>query len=345
MTLWMVGRRTSAERPGGDAMQIAESAEVAREAGLDVVVEHDAGAVTPSAGDLVHFFGLQRAHDWGDLPERARAAGARLLVTPLWHPLERYHREGRRGLDGLAAKVVGPDRLAGLRWGRGGGVDGRAAEVLGLADLVLLAAEGEAALLPAAAAHATVVPVAIPATAPPSRVDGPGAETASDGDYVACVGRIEPLKNPAAVAVAASAAGLPVRFFGRPRSKRHAGYGRGLEAVELPYAEVRAALRRARVHVLASWTEVVGRATLEAALEGAAVVITDVGHAPDMLGRDTDGVFVVPPGDQPALQSALAAAWERGRSAPDAPLVRRVREHFTWDVVGPKLAAAWRSLA
>ena len=31
-----------------------------------------------------------------------------MLLSPLFHPLERYHREGRRGLSAVAAKVL-PD--------------------------------------------------------------------------------------------------------------------------------------------------------------------------------------------------------------------------------------------
>jgi len=340
VTLWFTGRRTAGERPGGDAMQVEESAAVARAAGFDARVEHDAGAVRPEPGDTVHLVCLQRCHDWGDLPERTRSVGARLLLSPLWHPLERYHREGRRGLDGLAAKVVrDPDTLAGLRWGKPG-LATRAAEVLALADLVLLAHPAERALLPgvdqALAAATVVVPVAIP-DAPDSAAGPPPP----DDPFVACVGRIEPLKNPQAVARAARDLGLPVRFLGSPPGLRHVGYGRGIDPVELPYGAVRAWLRRARVHVLASWTEVVGRATLEAAIEGAAVVLTDVGHAPEMLGRGTEGVFVVPPGDDVALRDALQEAWARGRRD-DSELVQRVRDRFTWNAVAPALVEAWR---
>ncbi|MCP4869436.1 MAG: glycosyltransferase family 4 protein [Proteobacteria bacterium] len=337
MTLWLTGRRTAGERRGGDAMQVAESAEAARAAGIDVRIEHDAAAVTPAAGDVVHLFCLQRVHDWGDLPERARAAGARLLLTPLWHPLELYHRAGRRGVDALAARVVrDADTMAGLRWGRAG-IAERAAEVRALADLTLLADPAESALLPGVPGPEITIPVAIADLgSDPAQCPFPPPP----GDFIACVGRIEPLKNPEAVALAALDLRLPVRFLGSATGLRHARYGRGLDAIELDYPTLRAWLNRARVHVLASWTEVVGRATLEAALGGAAVVMTDVGHAPAMLGRDTDGVFVVPPGDGDALRAAMRAAWDRGR-VPDSELVSRVRDRFTWNAAGPALVEVW----
>ena len=73
MKLWLVGRRSAHRRPGGDAMQVAESARLARRAGLSVEVVAPR-RVRPEAGDVVHLFGVQRCHDWGDLPERAPPA-------------------------------------------------------------------------------------------------------------------------------------------------------------------------------------------------------------------------------------------------------------------------------
>lgn len=349
MRVRLVGRRSGGARAGGDALQVDESVGIGRAGGLDIDLVEDPAAFVPAAGDVVHLFNLQRCHDWGDLPERASAAGARVLITPLWHSVRRYHREGRRGLDGLAAKVLPSDVLAGLRWGRPG-VRSRAAEVLGRADLVLLAHEGEAELLreelgvALESSRQVVVPVAIHGS-----VGSPGAvsaEAPAEG-LALCVGRLEPLKNPVAVAAAAERAGVPVRFIGAYAGPRHAGYARSIRRSpswlgERPYAEVRGLMGAARVHVLASWTEVVGRVTLEAALAGASVVLTDVGFAPDYLGRGTDGVFVVPAGDDAALAEALGAAWRRGRS-PDSPLARRVRERFAWEVVGPRLLEAWSS--
>jgi glycosyltransferase involved in cell wall biosynthesis len=99
-------------------------------------------------------------------------------------------------------------------------------------------------------------------------------------------------------------------------------------------------MNAARVHVLASWTEVVGRVSLEAALGGAAVVLSDVGFGPDYLGRDSEGVFLFEPGDAAGLREALLAAWARGRD-PESDLVSRVERRYTWDAVGPRLVEAW----
>ena len=344
MRLWLVGRRSSDRRPGGDAMQLRESAELARRSGLEVEVA-PARRVRPERGDVVHLFGVQRCHDWGDLPERTRAAGARLLVTPLYHPLALYHRRGRWGPGRVAARLVpDPDRLAGLRWGRSG-VNGRAAEILSMADRVVLCHADEAWVL--ADELELELPETRLAVAPVPIDDAPETELpvrVPEGDFILCVGRIEPLKNPNLLRAVARRLDLPIRFVGAGPGLRHPGYALRLRASRdylgpLPYPQVRALMGRARVHVLGSWTEVVGRATLEAALAGAAVVLPDVGFGPDYVGG-CEGAFVYAPGREDELKEALSAAWVRGRD-PHSELVGRVRDRFTWNAAGPALLQAW----
>jgi glycosyltransferase involved in cell wall biosynthesis len=339
----LVGRRNAVRRPGGDSLQIAEAAAVLRAGGWSVVVENDPALVRPRAGDTVVLHNIQRCPDWGDLPERVAAAGARLALVPLFHPLERYHREGRQGLDGLAARWVrDPMRFASLRWGSEDLV-ARAAGIVSACDVVLLAHAREADALEAAFGvrprRSVVVPPGVPGAVP--RVD----HLAPFPEFLLCTGRVEPLKNPLGVLDVAEALELPVVFAGALPGLRHAGYGRRFlarlhpdKAVHLgPVSPsiVRALMRQARVHVLASWTEVMGRVSVEAALEGAAVVATDVGFLPDLLSGP--GLTFAPPGDIPGLRAAVGTAWLGGR--PDGALAEAAKS-LTWDVVGPQLLDA-----
>ncbi len=370
--LWQVGRRSGSVRPGGDQLQMVELAERLEARGWTVRTRARAEEVRPGPGDWVHLVNIQRCFDWGDLPERAERAGARLVITPLYHPVERYHREGRQGLLRLVSRLVpDADRFASLRWGRTG-LRGRVAAVLGGADRVLLSHPEERSLLRAAFGPCCedsafgVVPVAIPAATGPLAADqrGSSGEAANlqpfgpGAPFVLCAGRVEPLKNTLAVLDAAETCGLPLAVAGALPGLRHLGFQRrfqrriralGPERARylgaLPYADLRSLMATAQVHVLASWTEVVGRVSLEAALEGAAVVLPDVGFGPDYLGRDTPGVFVVSPGDGVALAEALAQAWRwaevnRGRAEAKA-LVDRVARRFTWPQVEAALDEVW----
>ncbi len=343
MRALLVGRRNALRRPGGDSLQITESADVLRAGGWSAVVENDPALVRPRPGDTVILHNIQRCPDWGDLPERARAAGARVVLVPLFHPLDRYHRDGRQGLDGLAARWVrDPLRFASLRWTSGDLLE-RAAAILSTVDRVLLShAQEEEALFLAFGARpraTSVVPPAVPATVPTADIAPPFPR------FVLCVGRIEPLKNPLGVLQAAEALDLPVVFAGALPGLRHAGYARrflarlhperAVHLGPLPSPQVRALMRQAQVGVLASWTEVMGRVSVEAALEGAQVVASDVGFLPDLLAGP--GLTFYPVGDASGLQAALATAWEQGR--PDGQLAESARA-LTWPVVGPALLAA-----
>jgi glycosyltransferase involved in cell wall biosynthesis len=353
VTVFLAGRRGARRRLGGDALQIQESADVYRAGGRAVEVIAEPRKARIAAGDVLHLHNIQRVLDWDDLPERARAAGARVFVTPLYHPVGDYHRRGRRGIDaGLAKLVTDHDVFAGLRWGTTRGLRERAHRLLEMADRVFLVHEGERDLLQQDigefATPSTVVPVAIPDEAPAA-----AQGELFSGPFVACVGRIEPLKAPLEVLDAAARANAPIAFVGPPAGARHAGYVARFRAAalaagrsrvrflgELPRRDVLALLRRAHAHVLGSWTEVVGRSTLEAAAQGAAVIATDVGFAPRYL-EGTPARFV-PAGDVDALTEAIRLAMAEPRPGTDGALAERVRRRFTWNAVGPTLLEATR---
>jgi glycosyltransferase involved in cell wall biosynthesis len=69
-------------------------------------------------------------------------------------------------------------------------------------------------------------------------------------------------------------------------------------------AEVAAAIDQARVLVLPSWPEGLGRVVLEAFARGRGVVATSAGGIPDIVTDGRDGLLV-PPGDTAALVGAL----------------------------------------
>lgn len=345
----LLARRSAVKAPGGDSMQLEESAHVLADAGWDarVVATPEEARLALREGDVLHLWNAQRVWDWGDLPEHARRVGARLLVTPLLHPTEAYHRLGRRGVAGIAARIVrDPDQFAALRWGRGD-LRARARAVLNDADAVLLAHGAEAEWLHrwcgADVRGDHVVPPAVPPVEP-ELIARPFPD-----DFVLCVGRIEPLKNPLAVLKAVGRLHHKVVFVGAVPRNRHLLHSRAFRAAcqgagsrwlgELSAGQVRGLMQQARVHVLASWTEVLGRVSVEAALAGCAVVTTDVGHGPALLGRHTPGLFLAPPGDERALAGAIENAWQFGRRT-DGALAQRA-EALTWARVAPALLSVY----
>lgn len=113
----------------------------------------------------------------------------------------------------------------------------------------------------------------------------------------------------------------------------------------LEEAEKAALLREAHVFVLASTSEGLPMALLEAMSYGLAIVATAVGGVPDVVA-DGEQALVIAPGDAAALAAAL------GRVGTDPQLRERLSaaalaraEDFSPDAVATRIAAVYRRLA
>jgi len=95
----------------------------------------------------------------------------------------------------------------------------------------------------------------------------------------------------------------------------------------IPYPTIPALYRGARVHVVASWFEVVEKVSLEAGAAGCAVVTTTESYIREYLGEDAE---YCDPADQKSIEQAIARAWEKG---PSERLRERILTHYTWDRV------------
>ncbi|MCK6526782.1 glycosyltransferase family 4 protein [Myxococcota bacterium] len=363
-TVLVLLRADVERRPGGDVLHAREAAEAGERLGFRVRVE--AGVPGDLRGvDLVHVWNVTRPQDAWAQARAARARGVPVVLTPLHHDLGRYLREGRRGLAGAVARLAGSEEAAeacrravlrvvdpaqrGLLRGVPGWAEQRR-DLLRWASMATFTCPREerellrATGLDPGSVPSAVVPTAVPA-APPAD-PGPARRLAGvPGPFVLCVGRIEDLKNPLGVIDALEPTGLPLVLVG-PGNPRHRGYverlaartspGRTVWLGYQPPEMVRSAMAGARVHVLASWAESVGRVTLEAALQGCALVSTTAGYAADLLG---DAVLPCDPGDPRSIAAAVTRAWEAG---PHPAARGRVMAGLTWDAVGPALARAWQ---
>ena len=95
----------------------------------------------------------------------------------------------------------------------------------------------------------------------------------------------------------------------------------------------------ARVLALPTWFETPGLAALEAALAGAAVVITPFGSTTEYFG---DRVAYARPDRPRALEQALLKAWSEG---PDPDLARHVATHYLWSIVARSTAEVYDQVA
>jgi glycosyltransferase involved in cell wall biosynthesis len=168
-------------------------------------------------------------------------------------------------------------------------------------------------------------------------------------DFVLFVGRIEPRKNVLGLVRAVRSLGLPLVVIGAA-PPGHATYAEAcrraggpavewLGPVDHDDARLASAYAAARVFALPSWFETPGLSALEAALAGAAVVITPFGCTREYFG---DRVKYARPDRPRALRRAIERAWMAGA---DPHLALEVAVHYLWSNVARRTAEVYDEIA
>lgn len=164
--------------------------------------------------------------------------------------------------------------------------------------------------------------------------------------FACVVGRIEPRKNQLGIIQSLKAGAVPILFIGAI-NENHPDYAREfrqqvsadarlLYLGPMPAASVHAILRRAHVHVSASFCEVMSLVDLEALQCGCHVVSSKCGYSPEYAGSE----FLY---CDPWTPATIRAAVETALSAParrEAPTQSALG--FTWEQAGDGLLELYR---
>lgn len=327
---------------GGHRTQQLQTARALRRLGIDVAVG-EAGVAAASRFDVVHFFG-----DVRPLLAHGRPAG-RLVVSPVhfpsWielGPIPWRSGSGHRAL-GRALHVA-----RGLRhprsWVRRRADLRARLSATSQADRVVTNSHAEARLLQRDSRR-RLTEIAVAYSGVDERFfDGSaarGRELAGMDGFVLCVGRVEPIKNQLTLCRAMRDVGRPLLLVGAvlPGNESYlAACRRELPTLaHIPHlhpdllGHVYAA---ADCHVLASWFETTGLATLEALAAGTPCV---AGRSPCVEEYFAGHVELADPGDVHGLRSAIEAVLLRGPRGDE-------RDHaatFSWDRTAKELSDAY----
>jgi GT2 family glycosyltransferase/glycosyltransferase involved in cell wall biosynthesis len=149
-------------------------------------------------------------------------------------------------------------------------------------------------------------------------------------DFVITVGLVEARKNQLMLLYALRKAGLPAVVVGRNYDRNYLRLckefapKKALFIEHLPHAMLASALRAARVFALPSWMECASFASIEAALAGCSMVVSNRTSEPEYFGDDA---YLCDPGSVGSIRDAVVRAY-RDRDA-DAPKRERLRTKFT----------------
>ncbi|AIE85337.1 glycosyltransferase family 4 protein [Fimbriimonas ginsengisoli] len=354
MRVLFVNRADADTRPGGDTVQMHETAKGLRRMGVEV--EERLGPQSEEAYggyDVVHLFNLQTPEFTLVEAEKAKSAGRKLAVSTIYWDFSGELLLAQSARWARIASLTGrPAALwAARKWSAKHAAEPRrqVSRIIELADVLLPNSQEEAVhlrrLTPSLRTVA-VVPNGIDADRfDPTRVlDLPkwakdrGVES---GAYLLVAARVDPHKNQVTFCRALRGFSSPIVLAGQVTDAnlvRECEESGAIFVGSLSGDELVASYSHAKVHALPSFRETPGLASLEAAAMGCAIVSTDVGSAREYFGDEAD---YCSPHSADSMRIAVASAW--GAGAP-VGLSARIREKYTWDAAAKATLAAYERL-
>lgn len=352
--------RVSLDRvPGGDTIQVRRTQEALRGLGVEVDLSLE---LEPdlSGYDVVHLFNLARVQESYVQAMNARRQGKPVALSPIYWNYSEFIRNGGGGWRSAAGRLLGMEgyeRAKGVwRYLMDGERNAatRALVIKGYKRLQRSTVEAADVLLPNSRAEAALIREDFGLPAEKLRVVVNGVDrslfdvpeeqlNAADRDLVTCAARIETRKNQLNLVRALKGTGLKLLLVGNP-APNHASYfakvrseadGNVEFAGWLDQSRLRGIYARTRVHVLPSWFETPGLSSLEAAICGCNVVVTDRGSTREYFG---DLAYYCE-GDSPdSIRAAVMRAWEE----PANPELRSRVRGFTWQKAASSTLEAYR---
>lgn len=343
MKVALIARSTLYDVPGGDTVQITETARRLQQAGIEAVVCLTHQPVSYSEYDLFHFFNITRP---ADILYHIRRIKKPFLVSPVFADYSEYDKHHRAGVSGLFMKFLSPGVIEYAktisRWLKGGDTLKSKRYILkGHNRSIREILKQTAVLLPNSVAEYTALEkkfgIKKEYTIVPNGVDASvfkdkGNEP-RDQRLVLCVARIEGIKNQLNLIRALNNTPYHLMIIGSPAPNQGHYFKKCKQAAadnvtftgQLSQSEVAAYYAKAKVHALPSWFETCGLSSLEAAAMGCNIVITDKGYTRDYFGDDA---FYCDPGDPASIRNAVEKAAIASHSR---QLQERVLNNFTWE--------------
>ncbi len=355
MKVAFITRSTLYKVPGGDTEQITQTAECLKDLGIEADIYLTNEPINYDEYDLLHFSNIIRP---ADILYHTQKTQKPFVLSPNLVDYSEYDKLHRRGIAGFVFRLL-PEGMAEYlksvaRWLLGQDVlksksylakgHGRSVrDILRRTSVVLPASRSEEQRLK------KLYALDRPCVIVPNGIDTntflPN-EAAKNDQLVICAARIEGVKNQYNLIKALNNSPYTLMIIGdaAPNQKKYYRKCKQIAAANviftgrLAHDELVRIYRKAKVHVLPSWFETCGLATLEAAAMGCNVVITDKGYTRDYFG---DEAFYCDPSDPRSIRNAVEAASNR---SVEKKLQARILENYTWQRAAVKTYEAYKQI-
>jgi glycosyltransferase involved in cell wall biosynthesis len=361
-------------KSGGDVLQVMRYIEEGKRLCEGGEPLYEGVIITDLRGDfagfdLVHLTNIDRPVDTYSSYLRARDADKPVFLSPIHHSyeeIERFERKGRGGVVGLVSGSMGFRRLEYLRsmfrslqypqlarptvdmmWS---GMRNAQQTVLAGVDRILVLTEKEKLDVKRNFGEIPDEKFACLRNGIESKSDDCMAATQRDID-ICMVGRIEARKNQISVLKVLQRMGLRAVFVGG-ENQNHRDYCRRFREMladsgseyrgAILHEETLRLMRRARLHISASWYEVLSLVDLEAYWAGCGVVSSKCGGTREILGDEAE---YVDPGSEASIGEGIRNMLEWTSSGEHGPTRRSngIDGNETWEDIGARLGNLYRA--
>ena len=357
MKIAFISRATLYSSPGGDTMQIDQTAAYLRKLGVEIDVFLANQKINYPNYDLLHFFNIIRP---ADILVHITKSNKPFVVSPIFVDYSTYERKARTGWKGFIGRLLTDGQLEYVKTiarllKNGEKILSMDYLMRGHSRSIELIAQKASLLLPNSKSEynrfATkynldplyhVVPNGIDHTI----AEWPLSRIPIYQNAVLCVGRIEGRKNQLNLIRALNNTSHNVFIIGNP-SPNNTGYYeqcRKEAAANIHFLDWQTGKKlyniyhSAKVHVLPSYFETTGLSSLEAAFMGCNIVVTPYGDTRDYF---KDYAWYCDPDDIIGIRQAVDAAF-------DAPLNEELKKHimanYTWEQAAKETLYAYKQV-
>jgi len=356
MKIAFITRSTLFTAPGGDTVQVEQTARELAVMGVDTEILLSNQIIAYDKYDLLHFFNIIRP---ADILYHSKKANKPFVVSTILVNYSEYDQNHRKGLSvifsylpvdsieyikTMARWILGRDHLSSLDYAWKGQRKS-IREILRKASMILPNSESEYHRVQQNY-HSNVRYMVVPNGINPNLFKS-NPKINKDEQLVICVARIEGIKNQLNLIRALNNTKFRLLIIGAHapnqvnyyRQCRQIAAGNVTFINHLPQEDLIAYYLQAKVHVLPSWFETTGLSSIEAAAMGCNVVITDKGDTREYFGNDA--IYC----DPASPQTIFEAIEQASSSVFSEQLRQKILDQYTWKHTAIQTLKAYQSAA
>ncbi len=341
MRVALITRSTLYSVRGGDTIQVLQTAQELTELGVEVNILLSNQHIDYARYNLLHFFNITRP---ADILYHEKKSGKPFVVSTILCNYSEYDKHHRKGIGRLisflpadsieylktmARWLIGKDHLSSINyiWK---GQKKSIVEILNKAAVILPNSQSEYRRVERNYLE-QVNNVIVPNGINPNIFKW-NKLIPKDEKLVVCAARIEGIKNQINLIKALNNTCFKVLIIGTASPNQVSYYEecRSIAAENiifidhLPQDELVEYYQRAKVHVLPSWFETTGLSSIEAAIMGCNIVITDKGDTREYF---EDYAYYCDPADTKSIYDAVKKASEAPQNI---ALREKILSEYTW---------------